>query len=222
MKRVGDHWEYLATYVNDILVFSKDPMDELKAVYTLKGIGELEYYLGGDIAITPDTKIACSAKTYIERAVTKYEALFEVPGFCMYSTPMTEYYYPELDESDYLTAKEHSIYRGLIGSATWIVTLGRMDIHYAVNTLSRFSMAPRQSHLTAMIRVFGYLKQHTDFQITADPSADTRITVQDGHIDHSWTEFYPEAQEELPPDMPTPLGNTPTTYMYVDADHARD
>jgi hypothetical protein len=64
---------------------------------------------------------------------------------------MEEQYHPELDESDLLTTKECSVYRGLIGSANWMITLGRFDIHYAVNTMSRFIKAPRQTHLQAMI-----------------------------------------------------------------------
>ena len=47
-----DHYEYLASYVNDILVWSKDPMavmEDLKKVYTMKGVGIPEYYLGGDV-----------------------------------------------------------------------------------------------------------------------------------------------------------------------------
>jgi hypothetical protein len=97
MKRVDDHWEYLSTYVDDILVLAKYPMaviNKFKSFYTLKGIGEPEYYLGGEIAITPDTKLACSTETYIERAVTKYEAIFDVPGFRLYNTPMAEDYHP--------------------------------------------------------------------------------------------------------------------------------
>jgi hypothetical protein len=135
----GNHWEYLATYVDDILVFSKDPMamiNKLKAVYTLKGIGEPDYYLGRDIAITLDTKIACSAKTYIKRAVTNYEALFDVPGFRLYNTLTAEDYHPELDELEYLTAREHSIYRyssvplhGLLHSNGWISITRSTPLH---------------------------------------------------------------------------------------------
>ena len=51
MRDKGDHWEYIATYVDDLLVFSKEPMqiiDTIKKTYDLKGVGAPEYYLGGD------------------------------------------------------------------------------------------------------------------------------------------------------------------------------
>ncbi len=35
-------------------------------------------------------------------------------------------------------------------------------------------------------------------------------------------EFYPDAKEELPPDMPEPIGKPVRITVYVDADHAHD
>ena len=40
--------------------------------------------------------------------------------------------------------------------------------------------------------------------------------------EYTWTEFYPDAEEELPPDMPMPKGKAAGTTCYVDADHAHD
>ena len=51
MRNKGDHWEYIFTYVDDLLVFSKKPMqiiDTIKETYDLKGVGAPQYYLGGD------------------------------------------------------------------------------------------------------------------------------------------------------------------------------
>jgi Reverse transcriptase (RNA-dependent DNA polymerase) len=107
MRKVDDHWEYITTYVDDIISFSKDPMTVIKSLeasYILKGTGEPEYHLGGDTAITPE------AKSYILRAVEKCEKIFDQEAFCTYHTPMEEQYHPELDESDFFTPKECSLY----------------------------------------------------------------------------------------------------------------
>ena len=68
-KDWGAHDEYLARYVDDILVFSKDPMkiiECLKVTYPLQGVGLTEYYLGGDFKVPKmdrgDTITVC-AKT---------------------------------------------------------------------------------------------------------------------------------------------------------------
>jgi hypothetical protein len=38
----------------------------------------------------------------------------------------------------------------------------------------------------------------------------------------NWSEFYPNAEEDIPDDMMKPLGKMSTITCYVDADHARD
>jgi hypothetical protein len=35
-----------------------------------------------------------------------------------------------------------------------------------------------------------------------------------------WKEFYPEASDSIPPNMPEPLGNPVVIATYVDANHA--
>jgi hypothetical protein len=46
------HYEYLATYVDDILIWSKYPMSVIKSlekIYLLKNVGIPQYYLGGNV-----------------------------------------------------------------------------------------------------------------------------------------------------------------------------
>ena len=50
----GTHYEYIARYVDDILVFSKEPQELIKCLqvpYPLQGVGVPEYYFGGDFKI---------------------------------------------------------------------------------------------------------------------------------------------------------------------------
>ena len=54
MKDCKGHYEYIARYVDDILVFSREPEELIKClqvVYPLQGVGIPEYYLGGDFKI---------------------------------------------------------------------------------------------------------------------------------------------------------------------------
>ena len=167
IKEVDGHYEYIARFVDDLIVFSKDPMSimkELEETYIMKGVGKPQYYLGGDVIdLSPDWEkenidSAFSAETYICNALPKLAKLCEVEDFKKYNIPSDEMYHPEMDESPLLPPEKISLYQSLLGSANWIITLGRFDIHYAVNTLSRYSMAPREGHLKAMHRIFGYLR----------------------------------------------------------------
>jgi hypothetical protein len=48
----SSHYEYLATCVDDILIWSKDTMAIIKSLektYMLKSVGIPEYYLGGNV-----------------------------------------------------------------------------------------------------------------------------------------------------------------------------
>ena len=226
-RKMDDHYEYIATWVDDVLHWSRDPMtvmNELKKVYTLKGLGIPEYYLGGDIQFLDEhwekenINMAFSAQTYIKNVIPKYELLFE-EVFKPVKTPMAEDYHPEMDESDFLDAEGHARYRSIIGSLNWIVTLGRFDIHYATSTLARFSMQPREGHLKAAKKVLGYLKKLDKGRIIFDTSIPEKIGTSE---QHDWTAMYPDAEEEMPPDVLEPLGREVQVTAYVDADHAHD
>ena len=108
----------------------------------------------------------------------------------------------------------------MIGSANWAVTLGRFDIAYATNTMARFSMQPREGHYNAMIRIFAYLKRWSKGKLVIDPSYPNHDHYETQEYD--WTELYPDAEEELPYDMPAPLGKKARLTVYVDADHSHD
>ena len=171
---MGVHYEYVATYVDDLLVLSCDPMkiiDDIKSEYDLKGVGQPEYYLGGNFHATKNTdnvseagsnersghlsekwlkegiKMAFSARTYIEQSLDKLWQMMGVKSFPLYNSPMAEGVHPELDDSFLLNVKEHSKFRSLVGCADWLVTLGRFDIACAVNAYSQRYQAPRKGHL---------------------------------------------------------------------------
>jgi hypothetical protein len=43
----------------------------------------------------------------------------------------------------------------------WMCEQGRVDINTEISMLASFSVAPRQGHLTAVLHLFAYLKQHS-------------------------------------------------------------
>ena len=142
--------------------------------------------------------------------------------FKKYNTPFNEEYHPELDTSNLLDPLSISKYKSLIGSGNWLITLGRFDIQYSISTLSQYSMAPREGHMVALQRIFGYLGRYADGMIpidVQDPPIRKDALLTDGQ---NWVEFYPDAEEDIPSDMLLPLGAEAKITVYVDADHARD
>ena len=48
----GDHYEYLASYVDGILIWSNDPeaiVRHIETEFKLKNVGPTDYYLGGNV-----------------------------------------------------------------------------------------------------------------------------------------------------------------------------
>ena len=112
-------------------------------------------------------------------------------------------------------------YQSLIGCGIWIIVLGRFDIAYAINTLSRYMAKPREGHLKALMRVFGYLEKFPTGRIVIDSKYYDRSKYNLG-AKEAWKELYPDAEEDLPNKMPEPKGKEFKITVFVDADHARD
>jgi hypothetical protein len=81
----SSHNEYLATYVDDILIWSKDPMAVIKSLEKtcmLRSVGIPEYYFGGNVEFLGEAwknqglTLALSEKTYIQNIIPKFEGLF--------------------------------------------------------------------------------------------------------------------------------------------------
>ena len=143
--------------------------------------------------------------------------------FAEQKTPMSETLHPEIDDSPILNPTRHSQFRSLVGCANWLVTLGRFDVAYAVNTFSRFSMQPREGHFKGMIRLFGYLKKFRKGKIMIDPNYPDHSLYPTPTFD-TWKELYPDAKELLPnqSEIPHEKGPPVRITVFKDADHAHD
>ena len=224
------HYEYVARYVDDVIAFAKDPlaiMKQLEDTYVMKGVGTPRYYLGGDVKQLDEQwnrygmYESFSAETYLDNVLPKISNMLGI-HYKKRHTPFDEKYHAELDETPLVSVERISLYRSLIGSGNWILTLGRFDIAYSLSTLARYNNAPREGHFNAVIRVFEYLNTHKNGEIVIDTSeAPVRKTTSLSR-GFNWSEFYPDVKEQIPEDMPNPQGKMASITCYVDADHARD
>ena len=160
IRRHQDSYKYIVCYVDDCLVFSrraKEVIDSINELYNTKGEGFPTYFLGGDILKTKismddgTTKpsYALSAKTYINALVPRVEKI--IGSFQHHMFPMDPSYKPESDNTDLLVGEDISVYRMMVGSAMWAVTLGCYDIQYATISLARYSHASREGHYKAAV-----------------------------------------------------------------------
>jgi len=127
--RVGvGFYEYIARYVDDLMIFAKTTHDIITTLQNKFSIhtGPSNVFLGGDKSYHDGCPFL-SAKTYITNTCKKIETThqFELHH---YDTPIATDDHPELDDTELLKPKLHSINRFLVGADQWIITLGRLDI----------------------------------------------------------------------------------------------
>jgi hypothetical protein len=183
--------------------------------FKLKGTGPLTFHLGCDYYRDEDGVLCVSPKKYVERFLSSFERLFGHNPCRKYKSPLEPNDHPELDMSEELCMDDVVVYQSLIGGFQWAVTLGRIDLAVAVNTMSSFRAAPRKGHLDRVKRMCGYL--------AAKKSAAIRIRTEKPdysglHVPtFDWERIYGNVEEVIPDDIPEPLGKPIVTTTYLDA-----
>ena len=87
-----------------------------------------------------------------------------------------------------------------------------------VSMLSRYLVSAREGHLDQVFHVFAYLKTHETSTMVFD---DTEPDFDDHRFKEcDWSEYYPDAVEAIPRDVPKPQGKAVMCSCFVDADHA--
>ena len=238
--RGEEGYDYICTHVDDFKIIAKDCkqyMEALKKVYIIKNEGPPDYYLGNNYDQVSGngkdtTYIGC--KTYVSEAINRLERLFGT--LSKKKSPMDKGDHPELDDSPLLDSEGIQTYQMLMGMAQWIVLIGRWDIGFAVNSLSRFNACPREGHLLRAFRIFCYLKKYTNRRTRVD----SRDVIMKNHVpfDADFSEDYPkeeitglepdflgdysDAREEIDDRLPSPRGKELPITAFFDSDHAHD
>ena len=223
----GTCYEYIAVYVDDLAIAAKDPQafcNELKKGYNLKlkGVGHFEYHLGCTYKKDPDGTLAADPRRYINKILESYERMFkEKPRKS--KPPLERGDHPELHTPELCDEHQTNQFQTLVGQLQWLISPGHFDIAVHVMSLSRFRAQPRKGHLDRAKRIVGYLLFLPDGAIRFRTGEPDFSSLNDQEYD--WTRsVYSGACEQIPHDIPKPLGEHGQTTHYVDAnlhhDHA--
>ena len=105
MRRQGNLWEYIATYVDDLLIVSKQPLKILKILqgepysFKLKGTGPISFHLGCGFSRDEHNILCMDPKKYIEKMIQSYKQMFGTKLGRKPRSPLEEGDHPELDLS---------------------------------------------------------------------------------------------------------------------------
>lgn len=226
MRPAGDHYEYIAVYVDDIAFVMESPNEFIdvlqdKYKFKLKGSGPISFHLGMDFHRDKDGVLCIAPSKYIERMIASYERMFGQQPKQTVTSPLEKGDHPEIDTSELLDEEGIKQYQSLIGALQWVVTIGRIDVTTAVMTLSGFRAAPRKGHMDRVKRIYGYLAKmrHAKIRIRTDEPDYSDLP----DFDYDWAKsVYGELSEVLPQDAPTPLGKPVTLSHFVDANLMHD
>jgi len=228
-----EYYEMLLVYVDDVLIISHKPgsiADEIDNHYKIKpgSRGAPERYLGADAKVQTgrgQEVWSTSSKSYVQNAVKIVENLLKEDGLELRSpaktkNPFPTNYRPEIDVTEELGPDLLSRYLQLIGMLRWAVELGRLDIYLEVSLLSQYQASPRAGHLDALYHIFAYLRGHPNMGRIAYDPVPPKVDYSVFNDQADWKPFYGEAEEELPPKIPDPLGHAVSIHAFVDANHA--
>eukprot|EP00957_Ditylum_brightwellii_P119855 9145374-Ditylum_brightwellii.AAC.1 len=143
LKRSEHHdgYDYIATHVDDLIIAAKEPQCYMTHIK--------QYFQRGN-------KLDISTKSYVKEILRKYQVKHgSIPKENLPIQPTER---SELDKTPMLDTKQRKDYQLIIGIYQWLIVPGQLDIMYAVSSLSGFSAAPREGHLTLARKIFGYLK----------------------------------------------------------------
>ena len=168
----------------------------------------------------PDGTLAADPRRYVNKILESYERMFnEKPRKSR--PPLEGGDHPELDTSELCDDHQTKQFQTLIGQLQWLISLGRFDIAVHVMSLSRFRAQPRKGHLDRAKRIVGYLLVLPDGAIRFRTGEPDFSSLKDQEYD--WTRsVYSGACEQIPHDIPKPLGKHVQTTHYVDANLHHD
>ena len=218
-----DEYEYIGTYVDDLIMVSNNAGQYLQAIkdkYPIRNISyDPEYYLGNNVERKQNKTLKISNKKYINEVLNNYER--QNGDLKKEKVPMSGGDHPELDESPELSNEEQTKYQSNIGILQWIVTSGRFDISYAVASLSRFNSRPREGHMKRVRKIFGYLKKYPKRGFLVDPREFDSVPCNI-KLEPDFGNQYADFLEEIDEKLPIPKMKELSTTILVDSDHGHD
>ena len=219
----GITYDYIATHVDDVICVGKSPekyIDILKEQFPIRNI-ELTpaYYLGNTLERRDNRTMKVSLKKYINEIITRHEK--KNGSLRKENVPHSPSDHPELDDSPHLNSDGITQFQSIMGICQWISIAGRLDITFAVASLSRFSNNPRENHLKRAIKILGYMKKYPGKGYTVDPRAPI-LNYKYEKLEPDFGNQYADFVEELDDKLPMQKMEELPITIFVDSNHGHD
>ena len=176
--------QIIVVYVDDLILLSKssEQMQQLKEDlshrFKMKDLGKLHYCLGISVTLDKSSQtVRLNQSHYLVKILEKY-GLKEANSVSTPADPNVK-----LLKDDGCSKKVDSLrYQSMIGSLLHAARATRPDIAQAVGVVSRFNAEPTEAHLTAVKRIFRYLKGTVNLSLQYQARGGALI----GYADSDW------------------------------------
>ncbi|GJX15110.1 retrovirus-related pol polyprotein from transposon TNT 1-94 [Tanacetum coccineum] len=188
-RKAGKHLLLVQIYVDDIIFASTNPKAcklfafEMNSTFKMSMMGQMSFFLGLQVSQNP-RGIFINQSKYAQEILKK----FGFDSCTPIDTPMAER--PDLDEDKGGKLIDPTRFRGMVGSLMYL-SASRPDIVFAVCMCARYQAKPTEMHLTAIKRIFRYLKgtinmglwypKDSGFELKAFADADYAVDYADVH-----------------------------------------
>ena len=149
--------------------------EDLSHRFKMKDLGKLHYCLGISVTLDESSQtIRLNQSRYLVKILEKY-------GLTEATTPADPNV--KLLKDDGCSKKVDSLrYQSMVGSLLHAARATRPDIAQAVGVVSRFNAEPTEAHLTAVKRIFWYLKGTVNLSLQYQARGGALI----GYADSDW------------------------------------
>ena len=179
-----------ALYTDDFLHFTnQQPLfhsfsKAFKKKFDVKS-GAVAVYLGNRVVVD-STKLSVNLDQthYVDELLDRFGMQECNPE----QTPMVSRL--TTDDPKKLDAKEHELYRNMVGSLLYLACWTRPDISFAVSELSRFVSSPGESHMRAVKHLLRYLRGSREMGLNYSRPSNhgpmDRPNILWGFVDSDW------------------------------------
>ncbi|XP_026419567.1 uncharacterized protein LOC113315512 [Papaver somniferum] len=171
----------LLLYEDDIILTGSSDIllsklvQALSKEFSMKQLGDLNYFLGIEVKRTTDSLIL-TQKKYTLRLLTKANMLECKP----YDTPVVKESRASINDGVLL--QNTAEYRTIVGSLQYL-TMTMPDISFGVNYVSQFMHAPTDTHYLLVKRILRYLKDTIGIGLTLRKGGISSVRA---YIDSDW------------------------------------
>ncbi|XP_025981670.1 uncharacterized mitochondrial protein AtMg00810-like [Glycine max] len=180
------HTIFLLVYVDDIIFTDSSSSliqqitTQLHFAFSLKQLGQLDYFLGIEIKYLLDRSLLMTQSKYI-RDLLHRTHMAEAHSI---SSPMTSSC--KLSKTGGDLFQDPTLYRSVVGALQY-ATLTRPKIAFAVNKVCQFMENPLDTHWGAVKRILRYLKGTLSHGLLMKPAAVGKPLSITAMCDADWT-----------------------------------